>query len=73
MRAATRVVAALLLILGATAAPAAADRSRPLAVDTVAPDFELADQHGRPLRLSELLDRRSLVVVAFYVKAFTGG
>jgi hypothetical protein len=33
----------------------------------------LSDQHGRPFRLTEALAERDFVVVAFYVKAFTGG
>jgi len=34
---------------------------------------DLVDQHGKPFRLADLLARRSFVVLAFYVKAFTGG
>jgi peroxiredoxin len=46
---------------------------RPLAVGDRAPDFTLSDQHGKALRLSELLAARRYVVLAFYVKAFTSG
>jgi peroxiredoxin len=31
------------------------------------------DQHGQPTRLTDLLKQHEFVVVAFYVKAFTGG
>ena len=61
-------------VAGAAVMPApsvAADK--PLAVDTVAPDFTLPDHQGKPFRLSEALARRDFVVVAFFVKAFTGG
>jgi peroxiredoxin len=51
----------------------AADRDKPLAVDDKAPEITLGDQHGRPFRLSEALAQRDFVVVAFFVKAFTGG
>ena len=51
----------------------AADRDTPLAVDDTAPEIALGDQHGRPFRLSETLAQRDFVVVAFFVKAFTGG
>lgn len=37
-----------------------------------APDFELADQHGGRVRLSDFRGRKQ-VVVAFYVKASTYG
>ncbi|MEV0583693.1 peroxiredoxin [Nonomuraea sp. NPDC050310] len=37
---------------------------------TVAPDFELKDQHGAPVRLSGLRGRR--VVLVFFPLAFTG-
>ena len=45
----------------------------PLATGTAAPDIALADQHGRPVQLGGILERRRFAVVAFYVKAFTGG
>ena len=51
--------------------PSAAERS--LAVGETAPDIILTDQHGQPFKLSEALARRRFVVLAFYVKAFTGG
>lgn len=51
----------------------AAERDTPLAVGDRAPDIVLGDQHGRPFRLAEALARRDFVVVAFFVKAFTGG
>jgi hypothetical protein len=62
---------AALLVLAAGSARAADDT--PLAVGTVAPETALGDQHGQPLRLADLLEQRDFVVVAFYVKAFTGG
>jgi peroxiredoxin len=52
------------------AAPASA---APLAVGASAPDITLADQHGARLQLDEVLKRHRFAVVAFYVKAFTGG
>jgi hypothetical protein len=61
---------AALLLATAGAADAA---ERPLAVGAEAPDTALVDQHGRPVRLADLLARRDFVVVAFYIKAFTGG
>ncbi len=51
----------------------AADRDTPLALDDKAPEIALGDQYGRPFRLSEALAQRDFVVVAFFVKAFTGG
>ena len=51
----------------------AADRDKPFAVDDKAPGITLGDQHGRPFKLSETLAQRDFVVVAFFVKAFTGG
>jgi peroxiredoxin len=61
---------AALLVFAAGAAVAV---DKPLAVGTTAPDTALADQHGQPVRLTDLLKQRAFVVVAFYVKAFTGG
>ena len=57
----------------ATAAAAAAPHEAPLAVGVRAPDVALIDQHGHPFRLGDTLKQRELVVLAFYVKAFTGG
>ena len=62
-------VAAALLLLAATAHAA----DEPLAVGAAAPDTALVDQHGQPARLADLLKKHEWVVVAFYVKAFTGG
>ena len=59
------------VLLAIPLAAAAADR--PLAVGDRAPDFTLSDQHGKPVRLSDLLAARRHVVLAFYVKAFTSG
>ena len=66
---------ALLALLGLLAAPpsGAAERQAPLAVGERAPDFTLADQSGKPVTLSEVLGRRSAVVLAFYIKADTPG
>ena len=50
---------------------AAADRA--LAVGDRAPDLELSDQHGRSVMLSEVLTTRDYVVLAFYLRAFSGG
>lgn len=46
-------------------------RSGVLPAGRPAPDFELPDQHGSPLRLSSLQGRRPAVVV-FFPWAFTG-
>jgi hypothetical protein len=51
----------------------ASGRDKPLAVGDRAPDFVLEDQHGKPFKLSDALARRSLVVVAFYLKADSPG
>jgi len=40
-------------------------------VGDVAPDFELRDQHGGPVRLSELRGKKNAVLV-FYPLAFSG-
>lgn len=42
-----------------------------LSVGDPAPDFELTDQHGQPVRMSELRGHRAALVV-FYPWAFTG-
>lgn len=67
----TRGLALAVALLG-LAATAAAD-SPPLAVGAPAPETALVDQRGQPVRLADLLGQRDWVVVAFYVKAFTGG
>jgi len=64
---------ALAALLLAASPGVAAPPDAPLAVGAEAPDFALTDQHGKPVRLSELLARRRYVVLAFYVKAFTPG
>ena len=51
----------------------AADSQTPLAVGMMAPETKLIDQNGQSLRLADLIKQRDYVVVAFYVKAFTGG
>ncbi len=58
--------AILLMFLTVTAQAAA------LKVGDAAPDFELPDQEGNLVRLSDFRGQ-SNVVVAFYVLAFTGG
>jgi hypothetical protein len=74
MKALVVLLAMLLAVPALVAAPAlAADRDKPLAVDDKAPEITLGDQHGRPFKLSEALAQRDFVVVAFFVKAFTGG
>ena len=62
---------ALALLAVAASAAHAADQA--LAVGAAAPDTALVDMHGRPVRLADLLAKHDWVVVAFYVKAFTGG
>ena len=44
----------------------------PLAVGTKGPDFILKDHQGNAFRLYDLVGKK-YVVLAFYVKAFTGG
>ena len=68
----TRGLAALML-LALVGAVAAADSPTPLAVGVMAPETTLVDQNGQSLRLADLVKPRDFVVVAFYVKAFTGG
>ena len=58
-----------ILIAGLWRAVAAA---APLQVGDRAPDFALADQTGKQVRLSDFRGK-SKVVVAFYVMAFTPG
>lgn len=65
------LLAATLLVLVAGAA--AADSQTPLAVGGLAPETKLTDQNGQSVRLADLVKQRDFVVVAFYVKAFTGG
>ena len=60
-------------LLALTASAAGATDPTPLAVGAAAPDTVLADQSGRSVRLADLTRQRAFVVVAFYVKAFTGG
>lgn len=43
-----------------------------LKVGEKAPDFNLPDQFGKPISLSQFLGKKN-VVLAFYVLAFTGG
>jgi cytochrome oxidase Cu insertion factor (SCO1/SenC/PrrC family) len=43
-----------------------------LKVGDAAPDFELPDQAGKTVRLSDFKGKKN-VVLAFYVLAFTGG
>jgi hypothetical protein len=63
--------AAALVLLASLAS--AAERAAPLAVNERAPEVALGDQHGRPFTLAGALAARDFLVVAFYVKAFTGG
>lgn len=45
--------------------------SGPLQVGDRAPDFSLPDQTGRQVKLSNYYGKKN-VVLAFYLKAFTG-
>ncbi len=63
---------ALAVLLLAASVPATG-RDKPLGVGDRAPDFTLSDQHGRAVRLSEVLAARDAVVLAFYIKADTPG
>jgi cytochrome oxidase Cu insertion factor (SCO1/SenC/PrrC family) len=60
-------------MLALTMSSAAADSQTPLAVGVMAPDTTLVDQNGQSVRLADLTRQRDFVVIAFYVKAFTGG
>jgi peroxiredoxin len=62
--------AAGLLIL-ALAAPLAAGAAS-LKVGDKAPDFTLTDTNWKPVKLTDFLGKKN-VVLAFYVLAFTGG
>lgn len=62
-----------LLLAAMTSLASAAERTTPLPVGEPAPAVALGDQHGQPFRLAEALTQREFVVLAFYVKAFTGG
>ena len=64
---------ATLPVNGASVSARAAERTTALAIGDAAPAFTLIDQQGQRLRLADLLQSRDFVVVAFYVKAFTGG
>jgi cytochrome oxidase Cu insertion factor (SCO1/SenC/PrrC family) len=64
---------AVATLLALVASVAAADSQTPLAVGGLAPDTKLTDQNGQSVRLADLIKQRDFVVVAFYVKAFTGG
>lgn len=66
-------VLAVAALLALTAGVAGAAEQTPLATGAAAPDTVLRDQGGQPVRLADMLKRRDFVVVAFYVKAFTGG
>lgn len=55
----------------AAPAPPAAEPSGPLAVGSMAPDFELPGSDGSTHRLSDYAGQH--VVLAFFPKAFTGG
>ena len=73
MRAVGVLAVALLTVALLTVAAAGAADQTPLKVGAAAPDTKLVDQQGQPLQLADLLKQRDWVVVAFYVKAFTGG
>jgi len=55
----------------ASAQPPSAPQTH-LKVGDRAPDFELTDTEGQPVRLADFRGKRN-VVLAFYVLAFTGG
>ena len=69
----TRALALAVALLAAAATAHAADAPPPLGVGAVAPETTLVDQRGQTVRLADLLKQRQWVVLAFYVKAFTGG
>jgi hypothetical protein len=72
LAASVAVPLALALVLLAAVAGAADEPGRP-AINARAPEIALGDQHGRPFKLADALAQRDFLVVAFYVKAFTGG
>jgi len=65
----TKTAAALLVL--ALATPLAAQAAA-LKVGDKAPDFTLLDTNWKPVKLSDFLGKKNLVL-AFYVLAFTGG
>jgi peroxiredoxin Q/BCP len=69
----SRTLGLALIVLALAGPVRAADRPSALAVGDRAPDFTLLDQQGRPVRLSEVLRRRDIVVLAFYIRADTPG
>jgi hypothetical protein len=68
-----RALVAATALLALTASAVGAADQVPLAAGAVAPDTVLVDQRRQTVRLADLLKQRDFVVVAFYVKAFTGG
>lgn len=61
-----------LLLLSAGLSVSAAMANTTLKVGDAAPDFALPDQNGQTIRLSDFRGKKS-VVLAFYIRAFTGG
>ena len=66
------LVLTLLLPLAARAQEKPTEIMSKFKVGDVAPDFTLPDQNGKPVKLSDFLGKKN-VVLAFYVLAFTGG
>ena len=69
------VLVTALLLVAASTAYAADQNSTPepkIKVGDTAPDFNLRDQNGKEVKLSEFHGKKN-VVLAFYVFAFTGG
>ena len=62
-----------LVALAPRASASAADRKDPIPAGETAPDIKLSDQHGNAFALSDILEQRAFVVLAFYPKAFTSG
>lgn len=60
------------LIVAMLLSPLAWSQSTNLKVGDKAPDFELQDQDGNAVRLSDFLGKKN-VALAFYVFAFTRG
>ena len=69
----TRALALAVALLAPVATAHAADAPPALGVGAVAPETTLSDQRGQTVRLADLLKQHQWVVLAFYVKAFTGG
>jgi len=67
-----RIVAACSLFAAVLSAQQAAPPKTQLKVGDEAPDFTLPDTDNKPVKLSDFRGKK-VVVLAFFVAAFTGG